>query len=230
MNKRIISILLVFTMILCSGSAVFANAGSFENESVVTNYRVITDNHKERVAEEVKGNLKYVHSMDKINNVLTTKVYDLKNNTVTKEEVYDLNKLISEEKPSSATGIEARFFGHYQNTFSNYEYAQKGTSDSGNKFYELRRKDDYEYQWLSTNQNGISKYINAVDVLNAAEWVIVTSAGATAMWAIITYFAKGLTAGQVATATGVLAADVIAYNLAVDHCESTWRTHITYTE
>lgn len=232
MNKRIISILLVFALVLSASGTTFANVGSLKDEGVVTNYRVIKDNKTERVAEEIKGNLKYVHSMDKINNILTTKVYNLQSNAIVKEEVHNLKKLIQKTKPSSAIETErtSLFFSHYQNTFSNYEYRQTGGSNSGDKFYRLRNKDTYVTQSLSDNKDGILYYINAVDTLNAAEWVIVTSGGSTAIWAVITYFSSGLTSAQVATATGVLLADVIAYNLAVNNCKAVWNTHITYTK
>lgn len=182
------------------------------------NINAILDDDNKRIIEEILDNFKYVHTFQKKENIIKTEIYDLNNKKID-ENIININEFTINDNIDQ----ESKFFSpHYQKTFSNYEYKRKGYTDE----YELRNKDYYKIKSLNNDKNAIEKYIDAVDTLNSAEIAIILSGGSTIIATIITLLDSGLTVGQVAAATGVLAGDIILYNSSVSKCKSVWNLYI----
>lgn len=184
-------------------------------------YNVIRDNSEVRVAEEYIDGTKYVYTFDKSAQVLLTETFDSNNTIQSSKTVHlpDVPSVPSDYDESSQ--IQTFASSHYQHTFLNYEYDELSSNS-----YQLRKKDLYVTRYLPKDRDAIDNYVSAVDTLNAAELAVIASGGTAAVWAIATYITAGLTAGEIATTAGVALADVIALNLAIDNCESSWRLYV----
>lgn len=227
MNKRtfqkLISALSVFIIMFSTSTNVFASSTDGNVQNYKTSYIVVRDDSKERVAEELIGQVKVVYHLNKKANILTTTNYDSKTNKVISEEIMDLTKILESSDIKKTDKEEIQTYAsssHYQNTFSNYEYQRQGNN------YKLRNKSKYVYRNKDKNKSAVNKYIAAVDKLNAAEWAIVSSTGATAMWGVISYLSQGLTTSQAATAAGVSITNVTIYSLKVSDCKRVWNLYV----
>lgn len=211
--RKLIALVMVLFMTVVN--AIPAHATSTDG------YTVVLDNDTYRIAEETIDTIKYVYTLDKDENVLITREYDI-SGVLKSTEIVDLDELlVATDININEDSLSVAATGYYQHTFSNYEYDQLSTT-----YYQLRNKSSYAYRYTTTDRDAIDRYISAVDVLNAAELVIISSGGVAVLAAVITYLTTGLTAGQAATAAGVLATDVIAYNLAVDNCIQVWNLYV----
>lgn len=203
----ILSVVLIFSM----SATAFATEGN--------SYNVIQDNATTRIAEEYIDGVRYVYTFDKAKQELTTQTFGT-NDSITSVKTICLANL-AKAQPTNEFEFSSRASNHYQNTFLNYEYEEISSN-----VYELRNKNVYVYRYLPDDRDAIDNYVSAVDTLNAAELAVIATGGTAAIWAIITYFTAGLTAGEVATTVGVGLADVIALNLAVDNCQRVWRLYV----
>lgn len=211
--KKLLSVFLVVIMSLSLTVPAFAA----NNDS----YHVTRDDSQMRVAEESINGIRYVYTFDKSSQVLLTQSFDSDNILTSSKSVCLSNILTVPSSYDDSTQLQPSAKSHYQHTILNYEYDERFDNS-----YALRRKEWSVIRYLPENKDAIEKYVSAVDTLNAAEFTVMLSGGAAAVWAIVTGLTSGLTAGQVATAVGVAAADVIALNLAIDNCESVWNLYV----
>lgn len=209
--KKLTSLVLSVVMILTLSTQAFAT----ESDS----YHVTHDDSMVRIAEEYIDNTRYVYTYQKNSQELTTQTYDSNNALTSSKTVclseYNIDDSVNDEQ------IETCSSSYYQHTFLNYEYDELTKNQ-----YQLRKKDIKVTRYLPEHKEAIDNYIEAVDVLNAAELAVIATGGTTAIWAIATYLTAGLTAGEIATSVGVAAADVIALNLAIDNCERVWKLYV----
>lgn len=223
-------------MVTFTTTPVFASSNqnnkpiNIDNEIIVnSNFKILVDNEEERVAEETIGEFKYIYKFKKEENILTTMVYDFENNKIKEASTLlvsikseDIHSEQLEERIDMDSFLENTYSSHCQTTFSNYEYDKNYFYDE----YKLRNKDLYKVLSLSTYKDEIEKYIASVDKLNATEVAIITTGSIATIYAMITYFTQGLTTSEIATATGILLGDIIAYNTAINKCKSIWSLYI----
>ena len=211
--KRLLSVVLVLSFVLIT--AVPASAAS------TSGYMVTADNTLYRIAEEVVETTRFVYTLDKSANTLKTEAYDESGNKLSTKLV-DLNEILASSEYAYPTDdVAVASTGYYQHTFANYEYDQLTTTK-----YQLRNKNSYAIRYTTNNLEAINNYIEAVDILNAAELAVIASGGATVLWAVLTYLSGGLTAGEAALAAGAAAVEVTALSLAIDNCQRVWRLYV----
>lgn len=209
--KRVISLFMAVVM------AFTMSVTGFAAES--NSYNVIQDDAAVRVAEEYIDGTRYVYTFDKVKQELTTQTFDAEGEVLSIETVClaDLFATL----PPEEFDTSFRASGHYQNTILNYEYEQIES-----RIYQLRTPSQHAYRRLPHDRTAIDKYVQAVDHLNAAEFAVIGTAGAAAVWTIYTFFTSGLTAYQAATAIGISSKAVENLYDAIKGCQRAWALYV----
>ncbi len=204
--KKILSILMVLTLLFSSTMTVFADSYDY-------GVKIIKDNEKYRITEDVIDDVKTIATYDKINNTLSLEWFELNNKKNSEKLFLNLNDHVY------ATSAYSE-----ENTFSNYEY--KIVYGSPNN-WELRRPQDnsaLNLYYFTVNQTSallpdLNNFKDAVDDINDLE---LRYLGASASVPLLTLFtiilaATGAGAGP-SVSVALVAAGVTgaAFNYAID--------------
>lgn len=225
--KRIVSCALMLAVLVSSITVVNPTksyAASTKDTGVRTSTaysqhgeaKITTDNAKQRIAEQIDSNYKYVAVFDKTKNVITLTKTDKETGQVLDTMITDLNaKTVSTNTNDQISVLAA---STYQNTFSNYEYTK--WYGSPNK-WELRRPADKGinnvkyFQTYETTKNAtyLSAYYKNVNSINSLEGKCLTYMTTEVLIGVIGAIFSGGLAAFIAASTMSGLATSAAYDL-----------------
>lgn len=197
--KKIISMVLVVSLLLCIKVESFADTNSTNSVTAngITSY-ILEDSDTLRVVETPYDNGKIIAEYNKTENTLTMKTYNKTNILTTK--IIKLNSFKSQENNYDLASMMNRSSKReYQKTWSNFEF----TRFSDNK-WEIVRPDPknptfdrlyFTIQQNDDNYDTLRKYRTVVNNINSKEGEVIVYTG-------ISTLCSGLT-GALTAATGI---------------------------